>query len=168
MNFVLQQVFERRLEILAHDVLMTVGLYLFTVVVMALYSLAVITSKKEIYELVPVLLISLVVFVAVRGDFLIHRAGGYIRYVESQLPEASLSTDNSRTIMAWEHWKETRENGWVMVAADIAGALVLMFVLFKTQVALWSKGEQGFVTVTSLLIIGAAAAIPKVVSLAAR
>ncbi len=164
MNFVFQQLFERRLEILLADFLMHLALYIFTIAAMGIYIIAVVTDKSQVYELVPVLLFSLVVFVAMRGDFMVHRPAGYVREVESMLP---LETNKvGAVIPTWEKWKSERKNTWLMVVMDVVGAGVLFFLLVKSQAALWGKGEYTFVVIMYVLILSAAAFIAKVVKMA--
>ncbi len=169
MNDILRQLFERRLEILAADILMHLALYLFTVAAMAIYIVAVIYDNAKIYELIPMLLLSLTIFVVMRGDFMIHRPAGYVRYVESAMPEVQTTVSKSGlSIQGWETWKAERQNTWLMGAMDTVGALVLLFILFRSQQALWGHGQWAFVVITTSLIIGAAALIPKVIAMAPK
>lgn len=169
MNIILQQVFERRLEIIAADLLMHLALYIFTLAAMGIYIVAVIYDKTEIYELVPVIIFSLVVFVVMRGDFMIHRPAAYIKYVEQELPDKEVVIGKSGIqIKGWQTFKSQLTNTWVVAATDVVGALVLFFLLYKTQVKLWGAGENVFVCITTILILGAASLIPKAVSLAGR
>lgn len=169
MNLLLLQVFERRLEILMADFLMHLALYVFTLAVMGIYIVAVIYDKTEIYELVPVLIFSLVVFVVMRGDFMIHRPASYVSYVERELPDQEVVKGKSgEPIMGWEAFKSKRQYTWLVGATDAVGSLVLLFLLYKTQVRLWDKGDNVFVVFTTILILAGAGFIPKVVSLAGR
>ncbi|MBP9686931.1 MAG: hypothetical protein KBD66_04000 [Candidatus Doudnabacteria bacterium] len=169
MNNILRELLERRLEILAADFLMHLALYIFTLGAMAIYIVAVVHNNVKIYELVPMLLLSLVIFVIMRGDFMIHRPAGHVRYVEGEMPKVEQVIGQSgQPIKGWETWKSERKNTWLMGVMDLAGAIVLLFILFRTQQALWQHGQYWFVIVTTTLILGAAALIPKVVAMAPR
>lgn len=169
MELIFRELAERRLEIVLADLLMHLALYLFMFAAMSLYVVAVLTDKTKIYQLIPVLMISILGFAAARGEFMIHRPGGHVRYVENELPESEIVIGKSgQPIQRWETWKAARKNTWLIVVIDFVGAAVLLFILFQAQHALWLRGQHKFVVTTTMLIVLAAAAIPKVVTMAPK
>lgn len=157
MQFLLMQVFGQRLNILINDLLMHLAVYGFAMFITAVYIVAKFMDDADIYQVGVMLILGLLVFVVMRGDFFIHRAGAYESYVESRV---TINTDEFTTkagdkIMPYEEWKSQRKNTWMVGAMDGVAGLYLLFLLIKLQTALWGKGDFAFVIVSSILIAAA-------------
>lgn len=158
MQFLLMQVFGQRLSILLNDLLMHLAVYGFAMFITAVYIVAKLHGNDpDIQELGVALIFGVLVFVAMRGDFFIHRAGAYESYVETRVLVGSdqFLTKSGDRIAPYEEWKSQRKNTWMVGAMDGVAGLYLLFLLVKFQTALWGKGDFAFVTVSSILIAGA-------------
>lgn len=159
MQFLLTQVFGQRLNILLNDLLMHLAIYAFAMFITAIYIVAKLHGNDtDIHELGVALIFGVLVFVVMRGNFFIHRAGAYESYVESRL---AIGTDEHTTkagdkIKPYEEWKSQRKNTWMVGMMDGATGLYLLFLLVKFQMALWGKGDSGFVIGSSIILATAA------------
>ena len=182
METIEQQVQKLRDEIAMTDANMLHGVYIIVVLMIAAYVAGVITNKAELYKLVLMLAVTAPFFIA-RMDYMIHRAGSYIRYTEAattleelrqKYPAGSLNNPenrepkNSSSIESWESWKgNLKSRVTVLPVLDAFAPIAALYVIICAMMFIW-PGDHRFVFISAGAFLLGIAAIPLSVQLAGK
>lgn len=120
-------------EIKQNDKLMINGVFLTVLLMFACFIAATITGQMVLYQTIFMLAVGMVFWIA-RGDYLIHRAGDYIRTVEAQ------------TESGWEKYLANLRSKPMLLIADLGSATGAAWLLYSSGKVLNAAGYGAFVT----------------------
>jgi hypothetical protein len=182
METIAQQVQKLREEIAMHDVNMMHGIYVIVALMIAAYIAAAISNKLEVYMLVLMLAMTTPFFVA-RQEYMIHRAGSYIRYTEAKAkleelrakyppgglnnPEVRQESTASET-ESWESWKgNLKSRVTILPALDLLAPIAVLYLILMSALALYPSSPTFTLSAAAGIVLGICA-IPLVVMFAGK
>jgi hypothetical protein len=142
-----------RQQIADADKQMIQGVFLIVALMIGAFIGAETTGKATLYKLVFVLAVTMTFWVA-RGDYLIHRAGAYIKNAE---------IDSGYD---WQTYLKSLKSRMLMFPIDLLAASGLVWVLYRCYSELSRFGEKQFAVLCVLGVVGGILATVLLVQLA--